>query len=44
MIKLNGFDTSVWTEDEKGAFNQALMDFHGAIGVILNPPASSNLA
>ena len=42
--KLNGLNTSVWSEDEKGAFNQALMDFHDAIGVILNPPASSNLA
>ena len=42
--KLNGLDTSAWTEDEKGAFNQALMDFHETIRAMLNPSAPSNLA
>ena len=42
--KLHGLDTSAWTEDEKGAFNQTLMDLQETIRVLLNPSAPSNLA
>jgi hypothetical protein len=38
-------DTSAWTEDEKGAFNQTLQNLHESIQAILNPSeAPRNLA
>ncbi len=40
----DGLDTSAWTEDEKGAFNQTLMDLQETIQALLNPSAPSNLA
>jgi len=43
--KLGGLDMSAWTEDEKNAFNQTLMELHESIQAILNPSeAPSNLA
>jgi len=42
--KLHGLDASAWTEDEKGAFNQTLMELHETIQALLNPPPPSNLA
>ena len=42
--KLDGLDTSAWTEDEKNAFNQILQNLHESIQAILNPPEASNLA
>jgi len=42
--KLDGLDTSAWTEDEKGAFNQTLQNLHESIQAILNPSEASNLA
>ena len=42
--KLNGLDTSAWSEDEKGTYTQTLMDFQAAIGGILNPPVPSSMA
>ena len=42
--KLHGLDTTAWTEDEKGAFNQTLMDFQETIQALLKPSAPSNLA
>jgi ParB family chromosome partitioning protein len=41
---LSAVDASNWTEDEKGAFNQTLMDLQETIQALLNPPAPSNLA
>jgi hypothetical protein len=41
--KLEGLDTSAWTENEKNAFNQTLQNPHESIQVILNPLAASNL-
>jgi len=35
--KLDGLDTSAWTEDEKDAFNQTLQNLHESIQAILNP-------
>jgi len=43
--KLGGLDMSAWTEDEKNAFNQTLMELQESIQTILNPSeARSNLA
>jgi ParB family chromosome partitioning protein len=45
VSKLGGLDMSAWTEDEKNAFNQTLMELHESIQAILNPSeAPSNLA
>jgi hypothetical protein len=45
VSKLDGLDTSAWTEDEKGAFNQTLQNLHESIQAILNPAeAPRNLA
>ena len=41
---LSAVDASAWTEDEKEAFNQTLMDLHETIQALLNPPAPSSLA
>ena len=41
---LGAVDVSAWTENEKSAFNQALMELHETIQAHLNPPAPSNLA
>ena len=41
---LGAVDVSAWTEDEKGAFNQTLMDLHETIQAHPNPQAPSNLA
>ncbi len=40
----DGLNPSAWTEDEKGAFNQTLMDLQETIQALLNPSAPSNLA
>ncbi len=42
--KLNTVDASAWTEDEKGAFNQTLLNLQETIQALLNPSAPSNLA
>jgi hypothetical protein len=42
--KLQGLDTSAWTEDEKGAFNQTPMDLHETIRSILNPSEADPLS
>ena len=45
VSKLGGLDMSAWTEDEKNAFNQTLMELQESIQAILNPSeAPSNLA
>jgi ParB family chromosome partitioning protein len=45
VAKLEGLDTSAWTEDEKNTLNQTLQNLHESIQAILNPPAASrNLA
>ncbi len=45
VSKLGSLDMSDWTEDEKNAFNQTLMELQESIQAILNPAgASSNLA
>ena len=41
---LGAVDVSAWTEDEKSAFNQTLMDLHETIQAHLNPPAPASLA
>ena len=41
---LSAVDASAWTEDEKSAFNQTLMELHETIQALLNPPPPSNLA
>ena len=41
---LSAVDASAWTEDEKEAFNQTLMDLQETIRALLNPSAPSNLA
>ena len=45
VSKLGSLDMSTWTEDEKNAFNQTLMELHESIQAVLNPAGpSSNLA
>jgi ParB family chromosome partitioning protein len=41
--KLNGLDTSAWTEEQKNTFNQTLMNLQESIQALLNPPEVSNL-
>jgi ParB family chromosome partitioning protein len=40
--RLHGLDISAWTEDEKGAFNQTLMDLQETIQALLNPSEADN--
>jgi hypothetical protein len=42
--KLSCLDTAGWSKEENGFFNQAVRNFHEAVGSILNPAISSNLA
>lgn len=44
VAKLDGLDTSAWTEDEKANLNQTLMDLGESIQAVLEPSESDNLA
>ena len=44
VAKLDGLDTSAWTEDEKATLNQTLMDLGESIRAVLEPSESDNLA
>jgi ParB family chromosome partitioning protein len=40
--KLDGLDTSAWTEEQKNTFNQTLMNLQESIQAILNPSEPDN--
>jgi hypothetical protein len=42
--KLDGLDTSAWSEEQKNTFNQTLMNLQETIQALLNPSEASNLA
>jgi len=44
VVHLGGVDASAWSDEEKAAFNQALLELETTIHARLNPQPSSNLA